>query len=480
MKFRNNIKYYIGAAVILFASCKKELQLAPTDQIDQSKAFQSISDIQLGLNGAYGNFKTYSNDMYVNSLLSDEAKIGADNAGQGLITYRFQYGADGTSGGDVIAAWGGYYGLIDQVNRTLAYVDKVPSANAGEEARRPILKGQLLALRAMGHLQLLQSYAKKYDATDVLGIPIMLQSNLLGQPARNKVSDVVAQIQKDFTDAKALLPAVTVSSFSDTVMNQINITAYQARLAAYMGDWANAITYANTVINSTVKPLVTGTAFTGIWTDANTNETLFRIRYAGATDGSLGGLYTTTQGLVYIAPSNKLRASYGATDIRLGAYIGLGTGASGNGVGSGKYFVNKFWSSSKGATILDMKACRISEMYLIRAEAYAKQATPDLTSGAADLNALRAQRIPGYVNQTYTDAPTLIADIATERFKELAFEGFRFFDLKRTGSAVQRLATDVDSPTWQTLAAGSYLFALPIPQSELLANKNMVQNPGGY
>jgi hypothetical protein len=308
----------------------------------------------------------------------------------------------------------------------------------------------------------------------------MTQSNLLGQPARNKVSEVVTQIQKDFSDAKALLPAVTSGTFSDTVMNQINIAAYQARLAAYMGDWANALSYANTVINSGVKPLASGTGFSGIWTDANTNETLFRIRYASASDGSVGGIYTTTQGLVYIAPSNKLRATYAATDIRGTSYIGLGTGTSGNGVGSGKYFVNKFWSSSKGATILDLKACRIAEMYLIRAEAYAKQSTPDLVNGAADLNTLRSNRITGYVNQTYTDAATLIADIATERFKELAFEGFRFFDLKRTGASVQRLASDVDSPTWQTLDATNYHFALPIPQSELLANKNMVQNPGGY
>jgi hypothetical protein len=64
-----------------------------------------------------------------------------------------------------------------------------------------------------------------------------------------------------------------------------------------------------------------------------------------------------------------------------------------------------------------------------------------------------------------------------ERFKELCFEGFRFFDLKRNNLPVQRNASDA-SPDWQTLSASSYRFVLPIPNAELLANPNMVQNSG--
>jgi starch-binding outer membrane protein, SusD/RagB family len=305
-----------------------------------------------------------------------------------------------------------------------------------------------------------------------LGVPIMLTSNLLGQPARNKVSEVIAQIQTDFNAAKGLLPAVTPASFSDTVMNQINIAAYQARLALYMGDWQNAVTLATTVINSGVKPLVTGAAFNGIWTDANSNETLFRIRYA--TGATIGQIWTTAGSFVYFSPSDKLKNSFTASDIRLNAYIGVGTG--GTGVGTGKIYVNKFFTSSKGGRVVDMKACRIAEMYLTRAEANAR--LNNLTPATDDLNALRAQRITGYANVTFPDQATLLDAIATERFKELCFEGFRYRDLKRTGSAVQRNASDVASPLWQTIPANSNLLTLPIPQSELLANKNMVQNPG--
>jgi hypothetical protein len=66
-----------------------------------------------------------------------------------------------------------------------------------------------------------------------------------------------------------------------------------------------------------------------------------------------------------------------------------------------------------------------------------------------------------------------------ERFKELCFEGFRFFDLKRNALPVARAASDVPPQlSWNTLPANDHRFALPIPQHEIFANHNMVQNPG--
>jgi hypothetical protein len=461
-----NILTLFAIAAIIFSSCSKQLNLLPTDQFTDVNAFRTINDAQLATNEAYGRYGAYLNIIYANALLSDEAKLGVDNSGQGALTFRYQFSADGTTGGDVTSAYGGFYYLIDQVNRTLA---KLPSviATPAEEPRRNILKGQLLALRGISHFSLLQAYCKAYDPNDPMGIAIMLVSDPTARPARNTVAESIAQIEKDLSDAYALLPAVTPSTFTDTVMNQVNINAYRARVALFKGDYANAISYATSVINSNVKPLVTGTAFSGIWTDANSNETLFRIRYANST--AVGSLWTTTGGLVYISPSDKLVNSYLSSDIRKAAYIGTG---------SGKTYLNKYYTSSRGGRAVDMKPCRISEMYLIRAEAYARQATPNLVLGAADLNTLRAQRITGYTNQTFTAASDLVNAVLDERFKELCFEGFRFFDLKRNNLPVQRAASDVTSTTWQTLPAGDYRFTWPIPQYELLANPNMKQNPG--
>ncbi|MEO7982678.1 MAG: RagB/SusD family nutrient uptake outer membrane protein [Bacteroidota bacterium] len=456
---------YLLAAAFMTGGCKKELEQSDPDVISEANAFQTFDHVQLGANGASGRFGVYANDIYANALVSDEAKIGPDNNGQGALTYRYQYSADATTGADVIGAYGGYYAMIDQVNRVLPYIYTV-TATPAQLPRRDIVKGQLLALRAVAHFGVLQAYCKNYNASDPLGVPIMLVSDPLAQPARNTMGAVMTQIEKDLSDAKALLPAETPATFTDTVMNRVNIAAFQARIALYKGDYAAAVTFASEVISSNVKPLATGAAFSGIWTDASNSETLYRYRYLTST--ALGGLWSTTSGLAYISPSDKLVASYGTGDIRKAAYI-LTSG--------GKNFVNKYFTSSRGGLVVDMKICRIAEMYLIRAEAYAKQASPNILSGAADLNALRAQRITGYVNQSFGSATELITAVLDERFKELCFEGFRFYDLRRNNLPVQRNASDAN-PAWQTLPVGSFRFVFPIPQSEIFANPNMVQNAG--
>jgi hypothetical protein len=461
---QNKFILIVMAAVMVTSSCKKDLNQQPTDTFSENNAFITLSDVQLGANEAYARYAAYANDMYVSSLVSDEAKLGADNSGQGALTYRFQYASDNTSGGDVISGWGDYYTVIDQVNRLLPKIPTV-TATADEEPRRNILKGQMLALRAISHFGLLQSYCKNYDPADPRGVPVMLTSNPLAKPSRNTMGEVMAQIEADLTEAKNLLPAVSAGEFTDTVMNKINIAAYQARIALYKKDYDQAIAYSTEVISSGIKSLVSGSQYASIWTDDTQDEVLFRIRFATST--GIGGMFTTTGGNVYVAPSDKLTGSYSSSDIRATAFIGINA--------AGNPYVNKFFSSLRGGRVVDLKACRTAEMYLIRAEANARKASPNVVAGTTDLNTLRSNRISGYTDQTFSSAVALIDAVMEERYKELAFEGFRFFDLKRNNMPVSRLSSDA-SAAWQTLPAGDYHFVLPIPNSELLANPNMVQN----
>jgi hypothetical protein len=465
MKLNNKMILVLCGGILMFTGCKKQLDRQPTDTFSNTNAYQTLAHIQLGVNEAYNRYSAYANDMYINALLSDEAKIGVGNAGQGALTYRWQYGSDATSGGDVTGGWGAYYSMIDQINTVLEFLPKV-SATAAEEPRRTELKGQLLALRAIAHFSLLEMYADRYDPAK-LGVPYMTKSDVLARPKRNTIGEVMTGIEKDLTDAKTLLSATT--TFTDTVMNQINLAGYQARVALYKGDYQAAITAATTVINSNVRPLASAANFPSIWTDANlTQEVLFRRRYA--TSSGIGSLWTTTGGLIYIAPSDKLIAALSNTsDVRKAVTIG-GSASTG-------FYVNKFYTSSKGGRVVDIKAMRIAEMYLIRAEAFAKLATPNIAAGTADLNTLRTARITGYVNASFADAASLINAVLDERFKELAFEGFRWYDLKRTNQPIARLTSDANA-AWQNLPANSPLWVLPIPRYELDANPNMVQNPG--
>ena len=459
-------KVFFGAlAILTLASCEKELNQNDPALFSDANAFLNMADVQLGTNAAYGRYGAYLNDIYTSALTSDEAKIGAGNNGQGALTYRYQYTSDATAGGDVTAAYGAYYSMIDQINRVLPNVLTVPAA-AGEEPRRNILRGQLLALRGIAYLSLLELYSPRYSPLEPLGVQLVTVSNPTAFPARSTQAQVLTQIEADLATAKGLLPTVTSGTFFDTTMNRVNIAAYQARVALYKQEFASAIGFATEVISSNVKPISTGAAFANIWTDAGDAETLFRIRYA--TSVALGGLFTTTGGLIYIAPSDKLVASYSASDIRRAAYIGT--------VGSDN-FVNKYFQSSRGGRVVDMKCIRISEMYLIRAEAYAKLSSPNLAGASADINLIRANRISGASPVNYLTSALAIDDILLEKFRELAFEGLRFKDLKRNNLPVMRLATDAGA-NWQTLPASSHLFTYPIPISEILANPNVVPNPG--
>ncbi|HRN92748.1 MAG TPA: RagB/SusD family nutrient uptake outer membrane protein [Ferruginibacter sp.] len=465
MKNLKNILLGCVAVTGLY-SCEKDLDQQPTDVFSDANAFLSISDVQQGTNAAFGRYGGYANDMYASALLSDEAKLGGNNDGQGALTYRYEFSSDNTTGADVIAAWGSYYSLIDQCNRVLPKVATVP-ATPSEEPRRNILRAHLIGLRALGHFGLLQSYTKVYDPNDQLGVPLMLSSNATGLPARNTVGEVMNQIITDLAEAKSLLPDVTPADFTDTVLNKVNIAAYQARIALYRRDYDQAIAFASEVINSNVKPLASGPAFASIWTDQSANEVLFKIRYETST--AIGSLWTTLNGNVYIAPSDKLRASYSGTDVRATAYVGQDA--------NNNYYVKKFFESARGGRIVHLKAARTAEMYLIRAEANARKATPDIAAAAADLNFLRSNRIGGYVDQSFSNINVLINEIMEERFKELAFEGFRYFDLKRNGLPVQRLLSDANAQ-WAELPANSFRFVLPIPRSEINANPNMIQNDG--
>jgi starch-binding outer membrane protein, SusD/RagB family len=464
---RNQI---IIAAVVfcLFATaCKKDLDLQPTDSVGDNVAFNSVAALQKGLNTAYARYSTArANTSFVASITSDEVKFGPDNGGTGQFGYRLQYNSDATSGSDVTNGFFLYYTMIDWVNRVLEKINEVPVSGASEENQKKSINGQLLALRAMAHFELLEAYSKKYNPSAPLGIMIMTQSCLTCYPARNTVADVINRVELDLSDAKALMSPVAPAGYNDLTLNPVSVTAIQARVALYKGEWQKAADFATAVISSGVKTLASGSAFTGIWTDANTNEILFRSRFENSA--ALGGQWTSTNGNVIFSPSDKLTASYSSSDIRSTTYIGVS--------GSGKRYVKKFSSSSRGGSIVDLKAIRIAEMYLVRAEARAE--LNDLAGSASDINALRTARITGYVPVSYADKATAITDILLERYKELAFEGFRFFDLKRRGLSLQRNASDVDSPLWQTLAADNYRFVYPIPAEEMLANPNMMQNPG--
>lgn len=445
--------------------CKKEnLDIIPTNIFEASRAFSTVNDLEQGILGAYSSY-SYENTMYINALLSDEVKISSENRGQGQFEFKYQYNSGTESFG-----YGAFYVTINRANRVLEAMNGVTPANANEDVQKNAIRAEALALRAYAHFELLQRFAPAYDP-NATGITYVDRVFVNEQLSRQKVGENLARIEQDLAAAKAgslsTAPAIT-TGYGNIRISKAVVSGMQARVALYKKDWTNAATHATEAITTANKPLATGTTFKNIWTDASDAEVMLKFRRVGTGTGTL---WQDTNGDVFFEPSDKLKQQYNrTTDVRFDSYFLIGN------TNGDTALVRKFYTSARGAKIVDPKFMRSAEMYLIRAEARAEQ--NDLTGAAADINTLRTARITGYTNVTFSTKDVAIAEILTERFKELAFEGFRFFDLKRRGLAVNRLASDVQSSTWQNLSANDFKFTLPIPQSELFANPNATQNPG--
>ena len=460
---------YITIITIAASACNKQLDLRPSDYIDPEGAYQNVEDVNQGLLGAYSALSYYSSIRYT-SLITDENMLPSENStGSGFATHRWQY--DGSFLHD---AWKDNYIAIDRLNRALSASYRVAVKPSEHEALSQY-RGELLALRAYCHLELARNFAEKYEP-GALGIPYM-DSSFIGKPARLSFAETMARINQDLAAAKGMIPA----GFDDrTRLNKAAVAALQARAALYEKNWDNAIAYATEAIDA--LPLASRIQFPQVWKDNSTAEVFWKLKRVTG-DEEIGNFYTQAGFLdnpagrrIYYAASYKLTNLFDkSNDIRFSSYIKIDAGrlAAGNVPNA----VVKYIAANTASNLVDIKLLRTGEMYLIRAEAYAEKNQPGLA--AEDLNDLRAARIAGYTPQAFADKAAIIAAVYSERFKELAFEGHRHFDLRRRNMDISRNPEDaVNALGAVLLTPNDPEYVFPIPNSELRANPNMKQNPG--
>ncbi|HLX92664.1 MAG TPA: RagB/SusD family nutrient uptake outer membrane protein, partial [Puia sp.] len=123
------------------------------------------------------------------------------------------------------------------------------------------------------------------------------------------------------------------------------------------------------------------------------------------------------------------------------------------------------------------KVVRYAEVLLILAEAYHMNGSdqPALTV----LNEVAQARDPLFSGYTAT-GDSLESAILSERRKELAFEGFRFWDFIRLNLDIVRENNSQEYPgqTPLVISASDTRRQMPIPEVETLANPNISQNAG--
>lgn len=475
---------FFSTILLAATSCKKVLDIKETDLIAGDNVLTTVTFAEQAVIGAYGVLGTEMG-IQLNSVLADEVKTAGEFYVAGT-THEWQYTASDVGIRDNYTAITPNYQIIDRVNRVLAALPKTDSTKAGDNTKRIRLKGEALFLRAYAHFELFRYYCGNYDANG-LGMPYMTVSSSQLQ-ARIKMGPYFQQMVDDITEAKTLLP----TSLSDK--NRATVAAanaLHARIALYMRDWANAETYSTAYINA--LPLSPRASFADIWKDANTNEVAFQLIRTASVGGRIGSIYRNTSanasniGAVVWKPTDKLWDSYDqVNDIRFTAYMKnepllLAPRQS-------RIIIKYEGKPAAGATnvygstnenLNNAKVYRTGEMYLIRAEARAELGKfTGSNSAESDLNELRAARISGYTPVTFASKEDAINAVMLERFKELAFEGHRFWDLKRRNLPVSRNPIEAPTATSATLPAGNFRFVLPIPLTEIQANRLMEQNPG--
>jgi len=446
-----------------FVACDDKLDLSPENEIGEDAAFASVEDLESGKIGLYGNFSSMSM-ITLNSRASDDLRLIPSNTGQGVSVHNWTYTA---SDDDMEGIWNGNYKNIDFANRIIEAANKFGEGENAEQLK--IInetKAHCLFVRAHSHFEIVRAYCENYTAEGV-GIPFMNKYSVEAKPARLAQDSVYKLIKADITEALKYLPS---TDFDRGFANVHVANALMARVALYQKDYANAITYANKVINESNVRLADRAEIGDLWLDDLDSdiEILFELKKVTG-NAELGSIFLrTTNDDVFFQPSVDLESKYTATDIRKDVYFGELDSQT---------IVKKHFGIADAKNLVNFKLYRLSEMYFILAEAYAK--TDKLVDAANAIFEITKRRDSAVtLAPSYTNVSGALDNILLEKRKEMAYEGHRFIDLKRFGKGIVRVGVDAELASGVELEANNYKFVFPIPQAEMFANDNMIQNTG--
>ncbi|MFK7749335.1 MAG: RagB/SusD family nutrient uptake outer membrane protein [Kordia sp.] len=470
-------KYFLIPIIVtlLFTvSCDDQLERFPVDTLVEETAFQQVSDLENGLRGAINSINRGGGQASLiafNSIFTDNCRVGVDSGGQQIALINQILN---TQGGDQ-GTWTDRYNAINNFNRLLAAASTI-APQTGEEDTYDNILGQSYAFRAYLHFNLLEYYAEDLTNASSLGVYYQNVVATSGFPARQTVGENLTEIENDLTLASSLIPA---SATDVNYATQDFITFLRARIGLYTGDYTSAISNANTIISN--YTLANQAQYTAMFAgDGDTTEVVFKFDNVQGNNAAIAfnWIFTGTGGS-FMEMSNGLFAAFTAGDVRRTVNVDP---TSDPGAVEPLLVIGKYPPNADTNYINDYKAMRLSEIYLIRAEAHARKAAPDFAAAAADIASIRTARFgSAQTVGTYTSLNEAITSIKDERRIELCFEGFRYLDIKRyrniLNTGIERLPADCGTVPC-SLAVSSEKFTFPIPQAEINANPNMVQNSG--
>lgn len=498
-------KILFGLLIIGLASCEDFLEVPPKSAVTPSNFFQTESDFEQAVTGAYAPLQSMNNSDYSDWNL---AEMRSDNThfiynAQVAGHLEAQHVADflvETDNPGVANMYNFNYVIITRANHILAQID---DADIDEDVRNNF-KGQACFLRALAYFKLVRFFG---------GVPLFLEpvSTLEDtKKPRATEDDVYAQIFEDATTAANLLPDVTeqdpgkaTSGAANTLLGEVYIT---------LGQWSNA---ENALSKVTGYSLLDDYADIFDPNNEGNEEMIFEIEYLEGTSLDLASTFpylflpqlddpsvitgvspSNPGGSGYNVPTPDLIASYEDTvrDERYAASIARYSGPSSmdNVTFVSQPYIKKYQHSHAlyGETGQNWPVYRYAEVLLMLAEAINEQGNRQAVAESY-LNQVRNR---AGLNDTSATSQNELRDIILhERRIELAFENKRWHDLVRTGRAVEvmnaygeRIKANPENYYYYTPNTGPISAAYnvtenkllyPIPFREMELNPDLEQNP---
>lgn len=419
---------------------------------------------------------------------------------------------------EIESVYASLYTVIGQCNH---YLDKY-------EKLRPTLvidsqidaldswTGEIYGMRALCYSELIKCFCQAYPMKDgvaddeaakkALGVVLRTSYYKEEIAKRSSLFDSWALVFDDLAKAESMIDE-DEDNYNTVWFTRAAAYALHARVALYTGKWADAVTYSTKVIDSgdfrladasanytSDTDVLTGTSrnlsyYQYLWDYDSSFEIILKVGFTPTSyGGSLGQIfhnYNRGSRLFYpdYVPANWVVNLYQTGDLRQQAFFAMQqTGYSGypSMVVLMKYFGNRTFISNAAIYHVNMpKVFRLSEQYLIRAEAYCRQSK--YSDASADLTTMRKARFSGGSGAVSVGENNWLEQISNERVRELYMEGFRLNDLKRWGKGFTRTSQSysLDEGSDLEIKAGDYRFVWPIPNHEVESpGTDIEQNPG--
>ncbi len=445
--------------LVSLTACRKDfLDLKPLSQPNADNFYQTAGDFNTAVNGAYDALQStnqYGGDF--NTLIEARGDNVLDNdpSSNAGLRYNIDRFIEPTTNTILRDTWGSLYAGINRTNLILDKIDGV-TMDATLKAR---YKGEAQFIRALSYFNLVRLWGR---------VPLVLTTGTTTdarQYVRNEVTEVYTAIEKDLTDAAANLPA----SYTGADVGRATSGAAKGLLGkVYVTEkkYSQAVSVLREVVSGTTYRLLPNIADVFLVTNKNNAELLFAVKYRkGGTQGEGHAQWYGTNIGDNIEPS--LRTAYPAGDRRQPLTVQIPVPSSVNVV------PRKFYDEISATNDVgnDFPVLRYADVLLLYAEALNEVGYQADSEAFRVLNLVRSRAAaPVYTAAQLATQATFRTAVINERRLELALENDRWFDLVRTGTAVDALrATGITVP--------AYRLVYPIPQSEIDTYNNPTTFP---